>query len=708
MADPAGTGDPSGVPLKFSCAYRAFAAEFAAQLLPAADPTLVFDALQLDALCNRTRPLRPVARGAPPLAQRAEASPTIYVATSGDDGAVGTVAAPKRTIAAGLAATRALPAGPKVLRIGSGTYHLEATLNLTSADSHLTIEAYGSGAGDAVWISGAQPLPALRWQRAPPSSANVWSAQLPANFTWPANGLSGRQLRVAVSAATADGGGGGAHREVLRAHRARHPNADPERSFFQSWFSTNIVGNVAMPRDNETYWLPPNGCPGVDGTARCRWPACAAYHRDDKNLTGCVIGIPTGLIAASGYDNWELAPSQYGGRSASQYGGGYGCNASGPWAFQCGCNAFDPPTSLWCSGFGGNNWQRPSGLHIVKDDWNDTAPWIDTWKPKPRTGEDPAVVHAMDWGHWASLMFEIAEIVTLTPTKDNNGNSHSHSHSQTAAAAKLLFGRGGFQGAQGGNASNYYIENVKELLDDTHEFYYDAPTHTLYFHPNSTSAPPPAGAGQLFAPMLQTLLRTSATQAVPIVGLSIRGVNFRDASPTFLHPHGVPSGGDWTLSRTAALFFEGTEGLRLSNCTMERNDGNAIMLSGYNQHAILSHNEIRWNGGTAIVLWGQTDMTSARGIHGWNATSGDFPRYCTIASNLIYEPGTWEKQSSCTFSALSAQNNYTGNVCFNLPRAGFEFNGTSTYRSTLDIVVHAMRPTCTHPSLCTPSALLPS
>ena len=130
----------------------------------------------------------------------------------------------------------------------------------------------------------------------------------------------------------------------------------------------------------------------------------------------------------------------------------------------------------------------------------------DTWKPKPRTGEDPAVVHAMDWGHWASLMFEIAEIVTVPPTKDNNGNSHSQT------AAQLLFGRGGFQGAQGGNASNYYIENVKELLDDTHEFFYDAPTHTLFFHPNSTSAPPPA-QGQLFAPMLQTLLRTSTTQA---------------------------------------------------------------------------------------------------------------------------------------------------------------------------------------------------
>ena len=71
----------------------------------------------------------------------------------------------------------------------------------------------------------------------------------------------------------------------------------------------------------------------------------------------------------------------------------------------------------------------------------------------------------MDWGHWASLMFEVAEI---EPSSDKH-------------AATMRFGRGGFQGAQGGNASNYYLENIKELLDDTHEFYYDAPSHTLFF-----------------------------------------------------------------------------------------------------------------------------------------------------------------------------------------------------------------------------------
>ena len=49
---------------------------------------------------------------------------------------------------------------------------------------------------------------------------------------------------------------------------------------------------------------------------------------------------------------------------------------------------------------------------------------------------------------------------------------------------------------------------------------------------------------------------------------------------TFMEPHGVPSGGDWALQRTAALFFEGTERVSVEACVLQRLDGNALMLSG--------------------------------------------------------------------------------------------------------------------------------
>jgi hypothetical protein len=90
-------------------------------------------------------------------------------------------------------------------------------------------------------------------------------------------------------------------------------------------------------------------------------------------------------------------------------------------------------------------------------------------------------------------------------------------------------------------------------------------------------------------------------------------------------------------------------------------------------HAEISASR-RWTGGTAMAAWGRTDEISANGTLGWDATAGDFPWRTTVTGNLITETGIWEKQSSCWFQAKAAQSTLTGNVCFNLARAGFNFN----------------------------------
>ena len=47
------------------------------------------------------------------------------------------------------------------------------------------------------------------------------------------------------------------------------------------------------------------------------------------------------------------------------------------------------------------------------------------------------------------------------------------------------------------------------------------------------------------------------SQANPVKNLSFKNIGFRDTTPTYMEPHGVPSGGDWALERRAAVFFEG-------------------------------------------------------------------------------------------------------------------------------------------------------
>ena len=98
------------------------------------------------------------------------------------------------------------------------------------------------------------------------------------------------------------------------------------------------------------------------------------------------------------------------------------------------------------------------------------------------------------------------------------------------------------------------------------------------------------------------------------------------------------------------------------------------MLSGYHRGAEIKNSEFVYTGGSAIAAWGRTDELTDNGIHGYDATDGNIPANTMVASNIMRETGIWEKQSSCFFQAKTAATTLLNNMCFNLPRAGFNFN----------------------------------
>ena len=142
----------------------------------------------------------------------------------------------------------------------------------------------------------------------------------------------------------------------------------------------------------------------------------------------------------------------------------------------------------------------------------------------------------------------------------------------------------------------------------------------------------------------------------------------------YLAPHGVPSGGDWGLQRSAALFLQNSAGVNISGCTIERVDGNAIILSGHNAETSIMGNQIRWTGDSAIAAWGFTDEMGNGGQNGIDGTKDAHPRDTLVANNLIHELGVFEKQSSMFFQAKTARSTIRNNVFFNGPRAGINFN----------------------------------
>merc|ERR1719453_869799 len=143
----------------------------------------------------------------------------------------------------------------------------------------------------------------------------------------------------------------------------------------------------------------------------------------------------------------------------------------------------------------------------------------------------------------------------------------------------------------------------------------------------------------------------------------------------------VPTGGDWALQRSGAITAEGTEGLTIAHNEFKNIDGNGISLNGYHRSATIEHNDFSWIGDSAMAAWGHTgtclnENCSKTLPHkvGPDARGGEQPWGTKVLRNLVREIGLWQKQSSFWFQAATAQTQLIGNVHFNGPRAGINFN----------------------------------
>jgi len=321
------------------------------------------------------------------------------------------------------------------------------------------------------------------------------------------------------------------------------------------------------------------------------------------------------------------------------------------------CGVYDPPVSYWCSqhpsGGGAFAFRTPSGLTPLKGALpnspykNPSTALFNVWRP----------------ARWSNWMFEVG--------------THSPDGTYT-------FGRGGNQGARGNDkGGDWFIENVFEELDYPGEFFYDSPNGKLFHWYNGTGAPPPTT--KVVAPQKQILVNMTGTQWNPIKNVTLTNIKYTASSYTYMERHAVPSAGDWALDRFGAIFLQGTESVTLENCTFERLDGNAVMVSGYNRNATVTNSDFSFLGGNAVVSWGYTNETDTDpgrpGVAianapqaGIDGTDGEHPRFTTVSSCVGREIGLYEKQSSFFIMAKSSENVVRGNVFFNGPRAGINAN----------------------------------
>lgn len=657
---------------------RAFALEYAAFIQPFR-PALVFSEIA-DALngtpekaagCNVTfdhaaataatsASRFPLLR-APPSPPSAGGQ-TFYVATTGSDATGdGSAGSPFASVTRAVAASRITPGFDTILLRG-GTYFSQPTVVLTAADAGLTIQ---NAPGEEVWLSGSAPLPAKAWvpfnvsNSTPPAPTPAWNVEFNQNDVF-AGANGGKLLKTTTTwqacQALCQGTPGCA---AFTWHDANQGQFALDCYSAQAWAPTPESGHVSgyygtpPPPPPKNIWALDLSGSGIAGVAGLRAPGGARLTR---------ARFPNGFPETKGFMPPAVfraawTPQQLPRAPATQIdlppsALDRNTSVSSFQTFTAGiggtCDRFQPNAGYWCSthvqGGGSVIYYVPIAMQADQGTLPNT----------PYKNPAGAIVQTWRPGHWASWMYEVG----------------SATFDAASGTTNFTFSAGGFQGSRGEDSGeDTYIENVFEELDAPSEWFFDGTTLYLFYNATPGTPPPSDGSIHFTPPGNKHLFNITGTQANPVRDVSIIGLGLRDTAYTYMDPHGIPSGGDWTLERSAVVFLEGTERVRLSGCVFERVDGNAVLLSAYNRNASITMNEFSWIGATAVALWGNTESTPGADSalpegYGADGTAGNQPRHTVVAYNLCRELGVWEKQSSCYTQFKSAQNHVYRNIFF--------------------------------------------
>jgi hypothetical protein len=626
---------------------RQAAYAFAQHLMPSRGSFVdAFDAFELATMCNKTRPADEgrsdwALTAATITASEAVASSlSVYHvdANSGSDTNAGTSAKPFATVEKGVLACRGKLGNTVHARDVSTTLASQCSVMVHTGTYYLTntlsLTTHDSGLSIIGVPSASGELPTI--SGGVPLTDLAWA---------PAGGSSKKGvMKTKVPAGTSFTQ---LFVEGERAVRARHPNANP-----------------------------------------------GGYFRTGRYST------PTGYFAQA--KGWTRSPNKKASRTVHQPGvrnttrySSFILGFDGP------VSEFDPPAAYWAvekpPAGGGCKYEVPVAV-IYNDDSDFVAGGAvppSTWTSNV-TG---AVVHAFHRAYWGDWKFEVS--------------------SQDKTSGSLNFSRGGFQEARGScgrGGHDWMVENVKELLDVPTEWWLDTNAQELYYFPNASAADT-AGAADIagaaytagaadtasstaattsfVASRLATLISINGTMEAPVTGVAITGLRLAHAAPTFMAKYEVPSAGDWSIHRGGAVVVEGAENVNVSNNFFDQSGGNGIAVSRYTRNVRISNNEMHRIGDTGVLVVGDLKYETAKP---WEHLDGNYPTNTIVSGNLIHELGVFTKQTAGFFQALAVNTTVSGNVIFNGPRSGVNFNDAAFGGNVIEknLLANLVRETVDH------------
>lgn len=224
-----------------------------------------------------------------------------------------------------------------------------------------------------------------------------------------------------------------------------------------------------------------------------------------------------------------------------------------------------------------------------------------------------------------------------------------------------------------------FVENIREELDASDEWYHDIAQGWLYYKPEG-NAPPPATGFRFSA--AEELIRVVGAPGAPVHDVKISGIAFRRTEPTFLKTTEPLLRSDWTFHRGGALFIADAERIAVEDDYFHDLGGNAIVVSGHARGIGVRRNIIAEIGASAIAFVGKPEAVrlppplSSTGEplapldHTPGPKTDDYPADSIAEDNLIHDIGLIEKQSAGVEIAMSARITANHNSIYRVPRAG--------------------------------------
>ncbi len=229
-----------------------------------------------------------------------------------------------------------------------------------------------------------------------------------------------------------------------------------------------------------------------------------------------------------------------------------------------------------------------------------------------------------------------------------------------------------------------YVENIFEELDVEKEWYLDRKKSILYFKPEKGIELKNANVEVAY---LENFIKVIGTEDKPVQYLSFDGFHFNRTIRTFMKCKDKLMRSDWTIYRSGAIFFEGTEHCVIENCEFSQIGGNAVFMNSYNRNSSVTGCHIHDIGANAICFVGDTSAVRNPKFVPYgppvsnqeldlipDPKNNQYPAYCVADNNLIHDFGKVEKQVAGVEISIAAYITVSHNSIYDCPRAGINIS----------------------------------